>query len=75
MKALKLTHSKAVAGQKVVHGLQGGGPGLRDAAGRAYYLRNVTWCGVQRRTRLKLVETDQNITCRRCLALMERHAK
>ena len=75
METLKLTYSKAVAGQRVVHGLQGGGPGMRDANGRPRYVKGLTWCGVERRTRMVLVETNAAVTCRRCLALMERHAK
>ena len=70
METLKLTYSKAVAGQRVVHGLQGGGPGMRDETGRPRYVAGKTWCGVERRARLVLVETNAAVTCQRCLARM-----
>ena len=42
-----LTDTPHVHGARVVHGLQGGGPGLVDDAGRPWYLLR-TWCGRSR---------------------------
>lgn len=67
MSKIKLTHNPAVGGARVVHALQGGGPGLVDDQGRPLYLAGRTWCGVERYSKVALVETDATVTCKNCL--------
>ena len=65
MQSLKLTQNHGAAGGRVVHALQGGGPGL---SGR--YCSGLTWCGVEKRCAIALAETAAPITCKVCLALL-----
>ncbi len=69
--AIVMTHNHAVAGGRRVHALHGGGEGMKDAAGRDRYLAGVTWCGVEKRSRVALVETCAPVTCKICLAALE----
>lgn len=64
----KLTKHRSVAAQKKVHALQGGGPGLQGL-----YIRDLAWCGVEKRAGVYLVETDAEPTCRTCLRLIQAH--
>ncbi len=73
MTRLRLTYASAVAGGRVVHALQGGGPGTLDAEGRPMYFAGRTWCGVHRYSRVHLVETDRPVTCRTCLRAVAAH--
>jgi hypothetical protein len=59
-----------VAGARVVHALYGGGAVL---PGR--YLKGMTWCGVERHSRVLLVETEAEPTCRACLRALAAHNK
>jgi len=56
----------------VVHALQGGGEGLKDAEGRRRYCAEFTCCGVEKRSRVGLVHTDDPPTCKACLAILQR---
>jgi len=67
---VRLTYKPAAAGGRVVHSLQGGGPGMRDREGRRLWISGLTRCGVERRSRVALVETDAEVTCRTCLRAM-----
>ncbi len=67
----RLTYRSAVVGGRVVHALQGGGPGLVDGEGRRRWLAEATWCGVERRSKVALIETDREVTCKVCLRAMD----
>ncbi len=67
---MKLTKNPCVAGVRVVHALQGGGPGLNGK-----YVKGKTWCGVEKRTLIWLVETSQPCTCKTCLRSLSAHRR
>ena len=67
---MKWTYSPAVVGGRVVHALMGGEPGTVDEQGRPRYLAGRTWCGVERYSRVHLVETDALVTCKNCLRVL-----
>ena len=64
-----LTTAPAVAGGRVVHGLQGGGPGMIDDDGIPWFVAR-TWCGRDARGAL-YVPTGRPVTCRSCLRAVE----
>ncbi len=67
-----MTYRRAAAGGRAVHALQGGGEGTKDVAGVPRYFAGITWCGVHRANpNLTLVETDQAVTCKRCIAAIQ----
>lgn len=69
---IKLTYHRSAAGGRVVHALQGGGEGLKDAEGRLRYCAEYTCCGVEKRSRVALALTDDQPTCKACLAVLKR---
>lgn len=75
MSKLVWTYKSAVAGGRRVHALMGGGPGTVDEQGRPRYLAGRIWCGVERYSRVHLVETDAPVTCKACLRALERWAR
>ena len=62
------TRNTAVAGARRVHALQGGGEGLNGA-----YIKGLTWCGVEKHSKMMLVETRSKVTCKRCLNALAAH--
>ena len=64
-----LTTAPAVAGGRVVHGLQGGGPGMVDDDGIPWFLTR-TWCGRDAGGAL-YVPTERSVTCRSCVRAVE----
>lgn len=66
MNGIQWTDKPAAAGGRVVHALQGGGKGI---PGR--YIKNLTWCGVEKRSRICLAETSAPVTCKACLQLLK----
>jgi len=76
----KMTYHRGLAGVRVIHAAQGGGPGTVDDEGRPRYIAGVSWCGIEHRAKhLRLVEVDQKPTCLVCLralrAVEKRRAK
>ena len=67
---VKLTYKSAAAGARKVHALAGGRPGTLDDRGRPRYFSGVTWCGVEERSKIMLVETDRPVTCKTCLSAL-----
>lgn len=63
---LNLTNKPCVAGQHRIHALQGGGKGLHGK-----YIKNLTWCGVEKRSGIALVETDAECTCMACQRIIK----
>ena len=70
MGRFKLTDKPAAAGRRAVHALCGGGE-----ATDGLYFADITWCGVEKHSKVYLAPTDRPVTCKRCKAALAKRRK